>query len=274
VRTGASKAAFVQFLVGSRYTRAWHVEDDAFYAGKWHTLFDAYRATDADIVGLLYDVKSCDRFGFKASCRFPPSAQWPKGKPCFSSTQTCVRCRVSWPVLRVSRWLANATLAVLHAGGKGHHEALLGAVCASHPTLCARTSLKRTQLGAHALGGEPSFRDTSRAVGTSRCRYYFLLPGLLTKFNQTRLTLLRLYHPVKCQADPRSGRLLLDLVTREDDESVAELQKSVEREVGSRDTWMLRHGLQLSNLTDPQMHRAAHAHALYNESRLERAWRC
>ena len=53
-RTGGSKGAFLRFAASSPYDLLWQIEEDAFYTGKWQTLFDKLAATPADLLASFH----------------------------------------------------------------------------------------------------------------------------------------------------------------------------------------------------------------------------
>ena len=53
-RTGGSKGAFLRFAAASPYDLLWQIEEDAFYTGKWQTLFDELAATPADLLASFH----------------------------------------------------------------------------------------------------------------------------------------------------------------------------------------------------------------------------
>ena len=163
-----------------------------------------------------------DRFGHKSTCRIAVDMRFQR---CFTdgAAQPCAHCKTSWPAMRLSRRLAVAIYRALADGTVGHHEALIGAVCARQRG-CVRVAYDEARTPAFALGGQPGFRQTTDDVlhrrpgqaaitpGSTLNSSGFLstLPGLLKKFRLSRVGRNKLYHPVKCQASERSGQFQLD----------------------------------------------------------------
>eukprot|EP00316_Scyphosphaera_apsteinii_P024622 CAMPEP_0119339132 /NCGR_PEP_ID=MMETSP1333-20130426/97650_1 /TAXON_ID=418940 /ORGANISM="Scyphosphaera apsteinii, Strain RCC1455" /LENGTH=331 /DNA_ID=CAMNT_0007350609 /DNA_START=114 /DNA_END=1109 /DNA_ORIENTATION=- len=204
------------WLAQSKYEHVWHIEDDAFFTGPWHELFGEYARSTADLVGKLTNVTKGDQHGYKASCRVRRESQgdvaaehpgdsmlarsedlWAR---CFSgrAREPCRHCWTSWPVLRISRRLAQVIKEALMKGAVGHHEALTGAVCARY-TWCIRQPFDEARLLGYFLGGEPGFK---RSVNSST---RMTLHGINRFLGLPRAVRGTIYHPVKCAASPEAG---------------------------------------------------------------------
>ena len=228
-RSGRSKPAFVLWLNGTTYDRAWHVEDDVFTQRPWYDVFDRYAPAPDDLVGRFDDVYPGDQFGWRANCYLgPPRCRRAGGDPS-ADLATCLRlnrttrtacfggsgmartpnAKVYWPVLRFSRRLAAKVVAMLAEGATGHHEALTGAACAFQPW-CSQQPLAEEDGNGLVLGGAPHFRAKTSAVGRDDAQFTHIgfrnrlanMRGVSPK--SIRSTLL---HPVKCEAEGKLGRM-------------------------------------------------------------------
>lgn len=218
-RSGMTKPAFLLWLAGSSYNAAWHVEDDTFFAGAWGvSLFDAHVGHSADLVGQLRSLTLGDNAKYKLHCTLDAA-----GTRC-APGGNCPHCLTYWPALRVSRRLARATLAVLRAGGRGHHEYMPGAICQQQllrPSSgaagqsvgwCTMRQLPSNVTEGIVLGGATHFRQrTSEVTSSSSANRQFTLRGLL-RVMKLPLRPGTLYHPIKCQASAFAGRLQLAAV--------------------------------------------------------------
>jgi len=111
-----AKLSFVIWLASSQYDFAWHLEDDVGVAGNWSELVQLYsNDTESDLIG---------QFNFDRKHGY--------------YTHGCTVCGpkagiTKWPVLRMSRKLAEAIVQRVCAGEDGHHEAFALAACAMMP---------------------------------------------------------------------------------------------------------------------------------------------
>ena len=105
------------------YDRAWVIEPDVVYAGRWTELFAFY---DGEFPAHdLVSVNSTHSTGGSA---------WPHAAACTLCAEGDGRWQTAFlPVFRISRRLASAVIEVLRSNLTGHHEALL-------PTVCERLS--------------------------------------------------------------------------------------------------------------------------------------
>mmetsp|Transcript_54296 Transcript_54296/g.125063 ORF Transcript_54296/g.125063 Transcript_54296/m.125063 type:complete len:194 (-) Transcript_54296:135-716(-) len=119
---------------------------------------------------------------------------------CFSGAaqEPCQLCWTSWPVLRISRRLAQAIVSAFDAGATGHHEAITGAVC-KRRTWCTREQIRARRLSAYFLGGEPGFKRPANSSNR------MTVHGINKYIGRLQTERGVLYHPAKCQADPSLG---------------------------------------------------------------------
>ena len=105
------------------YDRAWVIEPDVVFAGRWTELFAFY---DGEFPAHdLVSVNSTHSTGGSA---------WPHAAACTLCAEGDGRWQTAFlPVFRISKRLASAVIEVLRSNLTGHHEALL-------PTVCERLS--------------------------------------------------------------------------------------------------------------------------------------
>jgi hypothetical protein len=109
---GHAKSAVMRWIAEHEYDFVWHVEDDAFYTGQWHALFDSVDP-NADVIA-----------------RHIPqgSAGWWRSKHCSIHGGPCNAIQpvqMQWMVARLSKPFATALLcALVTRQVAGHHEAL------------------------------------------------------------------------------------------------------------------------------------------------------
>ena len=211
-RSGASKPAFIRWFADSRYDAAWHVEDDAFFTGKWAALLDgADPAADlvaADLVEHASSGKGWNAAAVRA-CAID-------GRPCGTRG---VLVQTAWPVVRLSRRLGLALANGLDAGTiRGGHEAVAHAACARASFQdCVVAKIDAALVGAVVLGGtrvapppgktfarRPKSREYTLAFAASLELVDGARRGINAVGNGTAESN-RLYHPVKCAADAGLG---------------------------------------------------------------------
>ena len=149
--TGYSKAAFVNHLLhdprAKQCDRAWQVEDDVFFTGRWEALFDAHSGSAADLVA--------------TSGPNDPAHLDPTAAKCYTNKTTVCAPPwvVIWPLLRMSRNLALEIASVLSPArhGKGFHEFLTGVAC------------KQAAWGCSIAPFVPSVIGYATVKGSSRC---------------------------------------------------------------------------------------------------------
>jgi hypothetical protein len=109
---GSTKGAFVQWLASSNFSRAWYLEDDAVFTGDWSVLFDRHMGSTSDLLGFV-DTSNVNNYWY---------------------THGCTICEptpglVHWPVIRMSRRLAQEIIRLAEKGEQGHGEVFASAAC-------------------------------------------------------------------------------------------------------------------------------------------------
>ena len=109
---GSTKGAFVQWLASSNFSRAWYIEDDAVFTGDWSVLFDRHTGSTSDLLGFV-DTSNVNNYWY---------------------THDCTICEptpglVHWPVIRMSRRLAQEIIRLAEQGEQGHGEVFASAAC-------------------------------------------------------------------------------------------------------------------------------------------------
>ena len=196
---GYSKASFVLWMLqnGSSCTHTWQVEDDTFFTGPWSTLFDAHMAHSADLIAVTQATQ----------------LTWPHDSNCFvrrnqTHTDTGTRCRqagqllmVVWPLLRMSHRLASEISRVLiDERAKGFHEALVAPVC-ERAMWCHIAPLSVAHVGRLVSGHSQETPKGARPTLELQAR----LAGGVAYDASAQPQANRIYHPVKCEADPGLG---------------------------------------------------------------------
>jgi hypothetical protein len=192
---GYSKAAVLLWLLrnGSHCRQMWQIEDDVFFTGAWHRLFDAYANDSSDMVGKTFQL--------------PPPGNgtpvWANERNCATSYETPCRAGqaplqvTTWPLLRISRALAHEVNQVLTVRrGSGFHEALMAPVCERAPW-CSIAPFRPEHVGwmetGHTAGPNSSKREQTLKLQLFRS-------GL-----SEPASVRRVWHPAKCVADPLLG---------------------------------------------------------------------
>ena len=186
-RTGGSKGAFLRFASSSSYDHLWQIEEDAFYTGKWQTLFDELAATPADLLAtyvMLVGPSSRRRRGGCATARWARR----RARAAGAAAQNDVVDRPR------SRSYAASLVAAL-GRARGHMEALAAPFCRA-TARCVAASIPHEHVGMVTTGGWGAFDGAAPNATT--------LGGLRGSPRRT-LQSGRLYHPVKCRTDERSG---------------------------------------------------------------------
>ena len=102
MRSGVSKGAFITWLASQkRFTRAWHIEEDVLFTGRWHELFDAYVTSPADLVANIHKIHP--GWAYEHSCKVRADL------PCYPhgvQTPGVDGLVTSWPAMRLSAALA------------------------------------------------------------------------------------------------------------------------------------------------------------------------
>jgi hypothetical protein len=196
-----AKAAFLLWMItaGMDCSHVWQIEDDVFFTGPWHELFDEYAHSRHDLV----------------AARELALADWTWARTCWLPNSTaCASLRsdgrlvnVFWPILRISRSLALEVGGLLdnyrhgpHShqkvhGGVGFHEALLVPACRRASWQCTITGLAANHVGRLASGhtvGVPANKSLQNWSWATQGRNRSNLGG-------------RLFHPVKCEAEETLG---------------------------------------------------------------------
>ena len=192
-RTGGSKGAFLRFAASSSYDLLWQIEEDAFYTGKWQALFDELAAVPADLLASFHTMPAGPLVAA------PP--WWLRdcavgAAPCFAPPAPLRK--TMWSIVRVSRSYAASLVAALDAGrARGHMEALAAPFCRATAG-CVAASIPHEHVGLVTTGGWGAFSDGAAANATT-------LEGIARIAAPHALQSDRLYHPVKCRTDERSG---------------------------------------------------------------------
>ena len=216
-RSGVSKPSFLLWFASqSRYKYAWHLEEDVVLPnGTWAQVFSAGTPPQLDghrERGPAQCAAGADLLAARDSPNAYSNAYWhgsgrqchlDRNVPCFPRSHDqptnrtgCVKCRVLWGALRMSRRLAQGLLLALESVAEGHHEALTGAFCAS--TLWCRSEL--LDQPAIDIGGHTRRESTT-------------LESQLSKRGLSWPPMGWLFHPVKCsnvdanRADARTAVL-------------------------------------------------------------------
>mmetsp|Transcript_49145 Transcript_49145/g.106430 ORF Transcript_49145/g.106430 Transcript_49145/m.106430 type:complete len:352 (+) Transcript_49145:333-1388(+) len=196
-----SKPSFLEWLATQgTYTRVWHLEDDALFTAPWHELFDSHASSSADLLGYLQDVTKGDMRGYKQSCRLNSPASGGMTR-CYAggAREPCANCWTSWPVLRISKKLAQAVYQSLLSGSTGHHEAICGPVCVRR-LWCSREKFNESLLKTYFLGGEIGFKRASNASNR------MTLHGINRYLEWLYPRRAAIYHPAKCEAGAELGK--------------------------------------------------------------------
>ena len=206
-RSGKSKPAFVRWFAASAYDYAWHVEEDAFFTGAWRRLFDAAAASAADVVAPWLRERAL--------------GAWHKtqvdhchvyGQPCFRGREFLTQ--TAWPATRLSKRLAVALEDGLASGRvAGHHEATTALFCREAlKGSCVLESLDGGSVGSVVLGGErvpepkPGKTFRRRPKPSEYTLAFAAYMGPRDVHGEPRpVAASKLYHPVKCAADPALG---------------------------------------------------------------------
>jgi hypothetical protein len=198
MRSGVSKGAFITWLASQkRFTRAWHIEEDVLFTGRWHELFDAYVTSPADLVANIQKIHP--GWAYEHSCKVRADL------PCYPhgvQTPGVDGLVTAWPAMRLSAALAHQLCSSLqHDGATGHHEALPGPIC-QRLKWCKLQRLSKEHVAeTFALGGSNKALSTTtwQQTGVGRMFRRRDADGVLkwggVVLNRT------LYHPIKCGAD-------------------------------------------------------------------------
>ena len=203
---GYSKAAFLLWLVqnGTQCTHTWQVEDDVFYTGSWHEVFDAHLALHDDLIATSSNSTGNDHWAH--SCSLGNAS-------CYQALGHLES--VSWPILRISsRLAAELRESLLIRRAKGFHEVLLYAVCAN-TMWCSSAPLRRERVG-NVLSGHADGVPKAKSLQTFEWLAYELPKGRASQQNILATRQLtrgsihqavagKLFHPAKCEADERLG---------------------------------------------------------------------
>ncbi|KAI9031409.1 hypothetical protein DFJ74DRAFT_655587 [Hyaloraphidium curvatum] len=157
------------------------MEDDVLFTGRWRALFASYAHDDADILSYScdYHPSHSAHWGAGNNCRLPG------GRPCVDPALPRNLTKIRWPVMRLSRRLADLVAEKLQAGARGHHEALTGAVCDEDPG-CRSGILDDSHRGFVELGHWGRY---SGPLSLEQLVNGSVEPG-------------KLYHPVRCRGEP------------------------------------------------------------------------
>ena len=179
-RSHFATLSFLVWLNRSSYSHAWYVESDSLFTGRWNSLFDHFPfAEGPDLVApLVYNT----------------SSKWVNWKRCVVHEAPCRKLgnstATTWFVARVSQTLSFTILtALLDFDARGHHEALMVAICNRYNFSIA--DLRDTgRIGTVNAGGSSFWKHDNHSNMT---------------LSHHRVKSNKLYHPIKCQADRESG---------------------------------------------------------------------
>ena len=162
------------------YTHLWGVEYDVAFTGRWHNLFDAFKASPADLLATTIHTYSINpRWDNWTSVRSP------KGRP---PVRDLVRAFM--PCCRLSRRAVDTLTSAYEAGWSGHYEATV-------PTILLKAGLILEDMGGDgefvAPGNHNRFylntpTNNSLSPGSFVFRPVRMVPGWEPG---------RLWHPVK-----------------------------------------------------------------------------
>lgn len=192
--SGNSKPAFLAFaLAHSEYEFFWHLEDDVFYTGRWHVLFDSVWKSRNSSADLVSDFRRADKhWHWFHHCRV-------LGDPCHSKHRS--KLMSLWPAARYSRRFASELADSLSTANStyGHHEAVTASFCAAS-AWCSMVKLQRR--GVFETAGWGPFRNKSNQS----------LEKTSALYPPHHVEMDRVYHPVKCQASATLGDAALQYV--------------------------------------------------------------
>jgi hypothetical protein len=198
-RSGTGKSSFLRFLVENQYGLGWHVEDDLFYTGKWHEVFDQdgnnytdHRGNDS--IGTSYDILASGRpaandwYHFKqGKCliRNPGNTGVATNRR-YKKCEEVAKFMTRWGIIRVSQRFARTL--VFERDKKrypvtGHHEAVVAGFCKSYQLQCSFDGLD-SRIGNIVTAGWGEWKN---ATTQSLERHAPIQPN-------------KIYHPCKCAA--------------------------------------------------------------------------
>eukprot|EP01062_Namystynia_karyoxenos_P064730 TRINITY_DN577_c0_g1_i2.p1 TRINITY_DN577_c0_g1~~TRINITY_DN577_c0_g1_i2.p1 ORF type:complete len:331 (+),score=56.41 TRINITY_DN577_c0_g1_i2:84-995(+) len=118
------KQGFLAWFATSPYEYAWHIEYDVAWTGKWDNFFARYENNTADVIASISPYNATPDWYWWQYC------PW-----CRENGEHAMKVR--WPIVRVSRRLAESLILGLVSGkAVGHHESVLGSWCSVHLPGC------------------------------------------------------------------------------------------------------------------------------------------
>ena len=221
----------------TRFARAWHLEEDVLYTGRWATLFERFASSNPATDLLAHFEPFRPGWTHGSACRLPAERN-------HSGVSSCYRGRTlktgyfmkhfgitTWPALRMSRRLAIGIVQILQAGACAHHEALVSVTCprvngCKMASLASSVGSTYTVAGNNKVLANVTWKNTALFQLTAHARGKLLMahwvdtkmPGNMNPHsyefegtaphNVTHL----LFHPVKCEAN-RLCNLLNDNIS-------------------------------------------------------------
>merc|ERR1712048_958067 len=148
--SGLAKPSFLLWAARNLqdYEYVWHLEDDIFFTGRWHTFFDHFSKNNASV---LTAYEKSDMSGVDAGLRLSSC--------CVRFQQPCplnLSTKVFWPLVRLSKHVISELAVALNNGARGHHEVLLAAFCHAH-AWCRMEGFPSSFIGLYELGNWGEF---------------------------------------------------------------------------------------------------------------------
>ncbi|CAB9504559.1 expressed unknown protein [Seminavis robusta] len=187
-RSGSGKSSFLRFVAYKRYQFAWHIEDDVFFTGPWHNLFDAFVTRPDDVISTGDPAPSDWYYHVYETCtlRVPVWAEFNQQRMFLPCECASIAPKITrWAILRMSLRFAESLLELSKTNAiVGHHEAVLAPMCDAYHYQCDNKELLQPHNGHICTAGWGPWKNASTQV--------LELHGNITHN--------RLYHPVKCAA--------------------------------------------------------------------------
>lgn len=161
-----------------RYEHYWQVEFDAEYRGSWRSFFEAYKETDASLLGAHFmNWVDCPEWFWWVSIT-PP-------QPVFPMEQLY---KAFLAVFRISATAIEHTIQAQREGWMGHHEAVI-------PTILLQRGHRLEDLNVRSTAYVGYSQDPTEIIplqSTIRCKPFVTLNEFRTRGNGPLM-----FHPVK-----------------------------------------------------------------------------